>query len=105
MSLARCVRNLLHAIECEAHDWPADRVVTLAPLATSMAAMVAAVGRVAGSHVAARVRYVPDPRLEAQFGRWPLAPKFESAAALGFIADQDLEAIIRAEISRAQSHQ
>jgi hypothetical protein len=60
-----------------------------------VADVVAALRRVEPAD-AARVRYDPQPQLEAQFARWPLDCSFERAEALGLRADESLESIVRA---------
>ena len=90
------------AIEClvTAHDLPANalgstRVVNVPGLSMTAAAMVAALERVAGSEVAGRVRFEPDPRIARIVSTWPGAWDTTRALALGFPTDQNFDAVIR----------
>jgi hypothetical protein len=57
--------------------------------------MVAALGRVAGADVAARVRFEPEPRIEKMVATWPGELAATRARALGFPTDSDFDEIIR----------
>ena len=60
--------------------------------------MAAALGKVAGEAVTQRIRWRPDPFIRRLVGGWPthFAPK--RAMAMGFVADEAMEPIIRAFI-------
>ena len=94
-SLGTAVHQLLRVAEVEGSRLGADRAVTAPALAVRVADVVATLGR-ADPAAAARVRYDPQPQLEAQFARWPLDCSFERAEALGLRADESLESIVRA---------
>ena len=94
-SLRTAVDHLLRLADVDASRLGSERTVTAPVLAARVADVVAALGRVDPA-AAARVRYEPQPQIEAQFARWPLDCSFERAEALGLRADESLESIVRA---------
>lgn len=85
------------------HDLPADvlgafRAINLPGVSVSADDMVAALERVAGPEVAARVRWVPDETIQRIVGGWPARWDTSRAELLGFRGDPDFDAIIRAYI-------
>jgi nucleoside-diphosphate-sugar epimerase len=95
-------------IDCfvHAHNLPGDRLghdrsLILPGLAVSVADMVAALARVAGADVAARVRWERDPRVEKVANTWPGRLDDTRARALGFPVDTDFDTIIRQYIADA----
>jgi nucleoside-diphosphate-sugar epimerase len=93
-------------IECfiHAHNLPGDRLghdrsLILPGLAISVADMVAALARVAGPEVAARVRWERDARVEKVANTWPGRLDDSRARRLGFPVDTDFELIIRQHIA------
>jgi nucleoside-diphosphate-sugar epimerase len=93
-SLPCVVEQLLHAASFDVTTTEGHRVLTLPTLRFAMAELVQAVGRVYGTPAADLVRWAPDDRIEALFGRFPplLTPR---AQAAGFCPDSDLEALVR----------
>lgn len=93
-SLPCVVRQLLHAASFDVATSGGHRVLTLPTLRFAMADLARVVGRVHGTPAADLVRWAPDERIEALFGRFPplLTPRAEAA---GFRADADLEALVR----------
>ncbi len=92
-------------IECliAGHDLPAEalgasRSVNLPGLSVSAGEMVAALGRVAGPDVAARVRWENDPRIARMVAGWPGGWETSRAASLGFPGDTSFDDIIRAHM-------
>jgi nucleoside-diphosphate-sugar epimerase len=73
----------------------ASRAVNLPGLSVRVAEMVAALERVAGREVAARVRWERDARISQMVAGWPAAWDTSRAAALGFPNDQSFDQIIR----------
>ena len=67
-------------------------------LAVTVGEQIAALKKVAGDKVVARIRRVPDPFVEGIVAGWPrnFAPK--RALELGFKADASFEDIIRIHI-------
>ena len=95
MSPATVVRSLLLA-----HDLPADalgnnRAITLPGISVTVGDMVAALERVAGQEVAARIRWERDPTISRMVAGWPGAFEAARARALGFPEDRDFDAIVR----------
>ena len=89
MSVHCIVDNLLHAATLSAAACKDVRVWTLPALCPSMAELVDAVAEVYGHDVRERVSYGSNPKLEANFGRYP--PLSTPAAdAAGFHHDGDL---------------
>ena len=96
------------AIDCLilAHDLPGDafghdRALNLPGITVTVGEMVSALARVAGPHVAARVRWVRDPRIERMVLGWPGAIETRRARTLGFPVDESFDAIIRQYIDEA----
>ena len=96
------------AIECfiAAHDIDgarlgSNRMINLPGLSISVGDMVAALGRVAGQDVAARVRWEPDPRIAPMVATWPGELAASRARELGFPRDTDFDEIIRRYIEES----
>lgn len=93
-SLPCVVAQLLHAAGTPAAAWPAGRALMPPTLHFSLGEMVDAVAEVHQVPAAALVRWAPDERIEALFGRFP--PLQASAArAAGFVDDGDLPTLLR----------
>lgn len=98
-SLPCVVEQLLHAARFDVAATDGHRVLTLPTLRFAMADLVQAVGRVHGVPTAELVRWAPDERIEALFGRFPplRTPRAEAA---GFRADADLDALVRQALAQ-----
>jgi D-erythronate 2-dehydrogenase len=97
-SLPCVVGQLLHAAAASRSRPEAPRTLTLPTLRFSMAELLDALAAVHGERVRSLVRWEPDARIEALFGRFP--PLATPAAdALGFGADADLVALVRASVA------
>ena len=93
-SLPCVVEQLLHGASFDVATTEGHRVLTLPTLRFAMAELVQAVGRVYATHAAELVRWAPDARIEALFGRFP--PLVTSRAqAAGFRPDSDLDTLVR----------
>jgi nucleoside-diphosphate-sugar epimerase len=99
-SLERAIANLLRLAAVDGAALGARRALTTPSLALSVADVVAALGRFDAA-APARVSHRPDPRIEAQFGRWPIDRSFERAHALGLAPDDSIDAIIRRHLETA----
>ena len=88
------VANLLHLAEIDGAAIGAQRALTAPALAISIAEIVAALGRLDAA-APARVRYAPQPAIEAQFGRWPIDCSFAHAESLGLVGEASIDALIR----------
>src|SRR5207249_2865509 len=95
LSPRRVVEAFIHAHELPAPAWGWNRVVNLPGITVTVAEMIAAMGRIAGSHVAERVSWKPDARIEAIVKTWPVRFATTRAFELGFKADPGIEAVIR----------
>lgn len=74
------------------------RALSMPGLAVTVGEQIAALRKVAGDKVAARIRREPDAFIEAIVAGWPRNFQAQRALALGFKADANFEAIIRAHI-------
>lgn len=95
LSPRRVVEALVHACELPAQAWGPDRVLNLPGITASVREMLAALERVAGAQVAARVQFEPDARVQAIVRTWPTRFRTPRAQALGFRADADFDSVIR----------
>jgi nucleoside-diphosphate-sugar epimerase len=92
------VGMLLHALALSPQDWGWHRSLNLPGLTVSMHDEIAALRAVAGDAVAARVRPQPDESVMRLVRTW--AARFDTARAraMGFEADADFAAIVRAYV-------
>jgi len=89
---------MLHAASLDLARLGWRRALTMPGLAVTVGEQIAALRKVAGDKVVARIRREPDPFTEGIVAGWPrkFAPK--RALELGFKADQSFEEIIRIHI-------
>jgi D-erythronate 2-dehydrogenase len=89
---------MLHAASLELAKLGWRRALTMPGLAVTVGEQIAALKKVAGDKVAARIRRVPDPFVEGIVAGWPrnFAPK--RALGLGFKPDASFEEIVRIHI-------
>ena len=64
-----------------------------------MADAVAALERVAGAEVAARVSFAVDDDIQAIVNAWPRETRSARAAELGFVGNDSIDEIVRAHIA------
>jgi D-erythronate 2-dehydrogenase len=89
---------LLHAAELE-RDKIGPRVnLTMPGVGCTVAEQIAALRRVAGDKVAARIRREPDPPVVRMVAGWPTRFDPHRALALGFRAEASFDEIIRVHI-------
>jgi nucleoside-diphosphate-sugar epimerase len=93
------IKSFVHAHNLPDTQIGADRSLILPGLSIAVADMVAALGRVAGVEVAARVRWERDPRVERVANTWPGRLDDGRARGLGFPADTSFDDIIRQYIA------
>lgn len=98
MSPQRAIEALIRACELPAAIWGADRSLNLPGTSFSVAEMVEALERVAGSKVAARIAFVHDPIIERIVSGWPARFDTARARAMGFEGDHDFESILTSHI-------
>jgi nucleoside-diphosphate-sugar epimerase len=95
LSPGKVVENFIHAHDLPSSAWGVNRVVNLPGITATVAQMVEALRKVAGDKVAARVEWKPDARIQAIVMSWPARFTTERALKLGFLADKDVETVIR----------
>jgi len=100
VSLRHAIANLIRMADAPADALGPQRALTTPSLAVSVADIVAALGRVDRA-APARIRFEPQPAIEAQFGRWPLDCAFERGRALGLTCDASLDETIRTHLELA----
>lgn len=93
MSLERCLDNLLLGARLPASAMPASRCWQLPVLQASVDAVVKAIAQQTGRDITTYLRYAPDARTEALFGRQP-AVHAASAQAAGFVDDESVQALV-----------
>lgn len=89
---------MLHAAAIDLGKVGPRRALTMPGLAVTVGQQIAALRKVAGDKVVARIRREPDPFIEEIVAGWPRNFEPRRALALGFKADESFEAIIRAHI-------
>ncbi len=88
------VADLIHAHDLPGDSWPDGlRVLNLPGLTVSVAEMAAALERAGGD--AGLISWEPDAGIEAIVGSWPQGMKTDRADALGFSADENIDAVVR----------
>lgn len=98
LSPRRVIASLIHGYTLSAEALGKSRTINLPGISVTVGEMVAALDRVAGKQVAARVEWVHDPLIDRIISSWPGAWDASRAAALGFVGDADFDDIIRAYI-------
>ncbi len=98
LSPRRVVEARIRAFELPAAALGVTRMLTLPGITVTIGAMVDALREVAGERVANRITWQPDPLIQRIVAGWP--PTFDArrARSLGFVADDDFAAIVRAHI-------
>jgi nucleoside-diphosphate-sugar epimerase len=84
-----------------AHELPGDafginRSLQLPGYSVTVGEIAAAVRHAGGAAAYARIRWRPDPQIEAIVSSWPKALDGRRAAALGFAADADIDEAVQA---------
>ena len=92
------VQFMLHAATIDTARLGARRAVTLPGLAVTVGEQIAALKKVAGDKVVARIRREPDPFIEKIVAGWPRKFSAQRAIELGFKPDESFEQIIRIHI-------
>ena len=99
LSPAKVLECFLRAHELDAARLGSHRSLILPGITVTTGEMVAALERVAGPEVAARVRWEPDPIVQRVARTWPGVLDDSRARALGFPADESFDDIIRQYIA------
>ena len=90
------VANLLHAVSSPSAAWGWNRSLNLPGLSASMDEALAALEKVGGKAARDRVSERHDPAIMKLVRTWPDRFNTARAEAMGFAADPDFEAIVRA---------
>jgi D-erythronate 2-dehydrogenase len=91
----RTVDGLIRVFECTRAEFGGRSALNLPALNITVADMLAALERVAGPEVRARVRFELDERIAGIVARWPRAASGERAARLGLLPETSFDDIIR----------
>jgi nucleoside-diphosphate-sugar epimerase len=89
---------LIHAAGLTAAELGPRISLTMPGVCCTVGEQIAALARVAGDRVAARIRRQPDPMIMRIVGGWPSRFDARRAVALGFRADDSFDDIIRIHI-------
>jgi nucleoside-diphosphate-sugar epimerase len=89
---------LIHAAALDGAAVGPRRAFTLPGVAATVGEQIAALRKIAGDKVAARIRREPDPFVQQIIEGWPRSFDARRARDLGFKADDSFEDIIRAHI-------
>jgi nucleoside-diphosphate-sugar epimerase len=89
---------LLHAATIDGETVGARRALTMPGLAATVGQQIAALKKVAGEKVVARIRREPDPFIQKIVAGWPRQFDARRATALGFKAESTFEEIIKVHL-------
>jgi nucleoside-diphosphate-sugar epimerase len=89
------IESLIRAHDVESEALGIRRSLNVPGISVTAGEMVAALERVAGRDVAARVRWEKDARIDRMMNGWPGALDDSRARALGFPADESFDEMIR----------
>jgi nucleoside-diphosphate-sugar epimerase len=98
LSPRKAVACFLHASDLAPEAWGASRSVALPGMTVTVEEMMAALSKVAGKGVAARVHFEPDAFIEKIVYGWATRFTTERAEVMGFRADERFEDVIEAFI-------
>jgi D-erythronate 2-dehydrogenase len=90
---------LIHAAELDNEKLGPRVNLTMPGVACTVADQIAALRRIAGEKVAARIRRAPDPLIMRMVAGWPTRFEARRALALGFRAEASFDDIIRVHIA------
>jgi len=99
LSPRRVVEAFMHAHDLPASAWGSNRVVNLPGITVTVAGMIEAMAKIAGSQASRRVSWKPDARIQAIVQTWPVRFATPRALAMGFKADPGIDAVIRGYIA------
>ncbi len=94
-SARAAIDSLIRAHDVESEALGIRRALNVPGISVTAREMVAALERVAGTDVAALVRWENDARIDRMMNGWPGALDDTRARALGFPADENFDAMIR----------
>lgn len=94
----RVVESMLRGMTLAPQTLGEQRIIPLPGISTTVADIVQALQRVAGEDVVKLIRWEPDATIQRIVESWPSRVEAPRARALGFSADADFDAIVRAHI-------
>jgi nucleoside-diphosphate-sugar epimerase len=94
----RIVAGLVHALDLPGEAFGASRSLQLPGFSVSVGEVAAALRRAGGEAAYARIRWQPDPQIQAIVAGWPRALLTPRAEALGFGRDSGIDEVIAAFI-------
>jgi D-erythronate 2-dehydrogenase len=89
---------LIHGAELDGKEVGPRMNLTMPGVCCTVAEQIAALRRIAGDKVAARIRRTPDPLVQRIVGSWPSQFDPTRARALGFEVETSFDEIIKAHI-------
>lgn len=92
----RAVEWFLHAATMDTAPLGIDRGINPPGISVTVGQLLAALEQVGGAEARARVRFVPDPAIDAIVAAWPAAFAATRARALGFAPQEDAAEVLRA---------
>jgi nucleoside-diphosphate-sugar epimerase len=95
LSPHRAIECLIVGHEIQADALGSSRIVSLPGLSITVGEMVAALERVAGAEVVARIKWERDPKVVKVVATWPGALDATRAQSLGFPGDASFDDIVR----------
>ena len=98
LSPNKIIDALIHAHDLPASVWGVNRVLNLPGTTATAGEMVDALRKIAGDKVASLVEWAPDKDIQAFIDSLPVRFKTDRALQMGFVADKDVESIIRGYI-------
>ena len=96
------VENIIGAHELPASAFGHTRSLNLPGLTASVGEMAAALERVAGKEVAARIKWQRDEFITKLVLGWPAALETKRAHAMGLRSDPDFDALVRAHMAETR---
>jgi nucleoside-diphosphate-sugar epimerase len=102
ISPGRAIDGLLRAATSSEQSWGGRSAVTLPALTVTVADMVAALERVAGTEASALIDWVPDPAVARLVTSWPARIRADRAERLGLAPDPDVGSIIAMYLAESQ---
>src|SRR4051794_24303930 len=94
----RIVAGLVHALDLPSGALGANRSLQLPGFSVSVGEMAEALRRIGGNEACRRIRWQPDPQIQAIISSWPQALSASRAEALGFGRDSGIDEVIEAFI-------
>ena len=94
----RIVTGLVQALDLPGDKLGTNRSLQLPGFSVSVGEMAAALRRVGGDAAHARIRWQPDPLIQAIVGSWPQSLASPRAEALGFASDAGIDEVVQAFI-------